>query len=93
MERRRWLAGALISVATRIQADTDERSWISRSPEVARSLGATTAAVLKARNLSLADRPLDRVVESLQREKQGLSADLDGLYGRPSDSRSSELAV
>jgi len=52
-------------------------------PEVARSLGATTAAVLKARNLSLADRPLDRVVESLQREKQGLSADLDGLYGRP----------
>lgn len=48
-----------------------------------RSLSASTLEVLKERQLSISERPLDQIVELLRTEMLDLSKELDGLLGRP----------
>ena len=46
-------------------------------------LSASTLDILKERRLSIAERPLDQIVELLRNEMIGLSKELDALLGRP----------
>jgi len=48
-----------------------------------RSLSASTLEILKERRLSIAERPLDQIVELLRNEMMELSKELDSLLGRP----------
>ena len=47
------------------------------------SLSASTREILKERKLSIAERPLDQIVELLRNEMLALSKALDSLLGRP----------
>jgi hypothetical protein len=47
------------------------------------SLSASTREILKERRLSIAERPLDQIVELLRNEMLELNKELDSLLGRP----------
>ncbi|PZV19511.1 MAG: hypothetical protein DCF20_00400 [Pseudanabaena sp.] len=48
-----------------------------------RSLSSDTVELLDARQVNIAERPLDQIVQQLQSETMALSKELDSLLGRP----------
>jgi hypothetical protein len=46
-------------------------------------LSASTQELLKERGLTVAETPLDTIVETLRREQSNLTSELDTLFGRP----------